>query len=374
MSDQPRVLLLSQRGLAPVISRCSSYEFEDVVRSVDSVDLVAPCYRLGIFEVLDRSVNKLGRRAAFMRHFNPGIQPETIVRDYKLFFAVFQFATDLTSVNALRGWRERCEIAACWLEEIWARDLDRLQSQIALLREFDYIFTNCQGTVKGLAAATGRTVIYQPPGVDCLTFFPGDPPVERVIDVFNMGRRHPDTHRAFLALARNRGLFYLYDTFKGNIPVQSPTEHRLLLANIIKRTQFFVANRAKANEEGETAKQEEVGFRFFEGAAAGAVMIGDQPDVESYQRNFDWEDAVIHLPFGDTNVEDLIGELKRQPQRLDDLRRASVSNALRRHDWAHRWRVVLTTIGVESLGGLAVRESGLEELSLPYGGRPNAGS
>ncbi len=45
MSESPRVLLYSQRRLAPLISRCLSYEFEDVICQVDAVDLIAPTYR-----------------------------------------------------------------------------------------------------------------------------------------------------------------------------------------------------------------------------------------------------------------------------------------------------------------------------------------
>jgi len=46
VSTEPRILLLSQRGMAPVISRCCSYEFEDVIRAVDSVDLVVNAGRI----------------------------------------------------------------------------------------------------------------------------------------------------------------------------------------------------------------------------------------------------------------------------------------------------------------------------------------
>jgi len=367
MSVSPRILLLSQRGLAPVISRCCSYEFEDVIRGVDSVALAAPTYAHGAGEILSRAVNKLGRRASLLKAINPGIRPESVTRDYEIFFAVFQFATDALTLNALRGWRKRCATAVCWLEEIWARDLGRLQSQIGLLSEFDYIFTNCRGSVEGLAKVTGRPVIYQPPGVDCLRFHPGDPPVERVIDVFNMGRRHPDTHRAFLELADRKPLFYLYDTFKGNIPVQDPAEHRVQLANLIKRSRFFVANRAKANEEAETANQEEVGFRFFEGAAGGAVMIGEPPQVASFREHFDWPDAMIPLPFGSTRVGDVIAELERQPQRLTDIREANLSNILRRHDWAYRWSVVLERVGQNALVGLEARFASLSSLGVGQG-------
>ncbi|MGD7653468.1 MAG: hypothetical protein ACQCXQ_09665 [Verrucomicrobiales bacterium] len=48
-SSDPRVLLFSQRRLEHLLTRCVSYEFEDVIREIDDVDMVAPeptsCYR-----------------------------------------------------------------------------------------------------------------------------------------------------------------------------------------------------------------------------------------------------------------------------------------------------------------------------------------
>lgn len=365
MTPEPRVLLFSPRNLAPVISRCFSYEFEDAIRAIDSVELIAPTPAMGAaeFDFLSRAVNKLGRHTKLFSGVNPGAHRVTVSGRYQLFFAVCQFATDLSWLNALHGWRERCDTAACWLEEIWARDLGRLQSQIESLRKFDFIFTNCCGSVEGLAEATGRPVIYQPPGVDCLTFYPGNPPVKRVIDVYNMGRHHPATHEALLDLARVQGIFYLFDTSQGNIQVRSPAEHRLQLANLVKRSRYFLANRAKANEEGETAQQEEVGFRFFEGAAGGAVMIGDPPDVESFRDHFDWTDAVIRLPYGSPDAADLLADLDRELDRLERVSRNNVTNALRRHDWLYRWRRVLEIVGLPALNGLEVRWEQLQKLA-----------
>jgi hypothetical protein len=370
MTPDPRVLLFSPRRLAPVVSRCFSYECEDAIRSLDAVDLVAPEPLLGAmpFDLVCRTVNKIGRRTALLSRVNPGVRGARVRARYELFFTVCQFATDLGWLNALRGWRERCDKAVCWLEEIWARDLGRLSSQLALLREFDHVFTNCLGSVDRLAGAIGRPVHYLPPAVDCLRFFPGDPPVDRVIDVFNMGRRHPATHRALLELARERGIFYLYDTFKGNIPVQSPAEHRLQLANLIRRSRYFIANKAKVNEEGETGEQQEVGFRFFEGAAGGAVMIGDPPDIASFREHFDWPDAVVRLPFGSAEAGELIADLDRQPERVARIRSDNLAHALRRHDWAYRWRRVLETVGLAFPAALERRESRLQGLAAAVSG------
>ena len=41
-NEGPRVLLLSMRNLAHHVSRCSGYEFEDIIGESDSVRMIAP--------------------------------------------------------------------------------------------------------------------------------------------------------------------------------------------------------------------------------------------------------------------------------------------------------------------------------------------
>lgn len=361
-----RVLLFSQRGFRPYLSRCCPYEFEDTIRAMDSVDLLAPGYRFQTSELIDRTLNWLGRRTPLVSRINPTVSQTAVTGHYDLFFMVCQFATDLLALNALPGWRQRCAVAVCWLEEIWLRDLNRLQSQLHLLQQFDYIFINCAHSVARLAEITGRPCRYEPPGVDCLRFYPGTPAPARTIDVYNMGRRHLDTHQALRQLAEQGRIFYLYDTFKGNVPVLDPAEHRVLLASLIKRSRYFLANRAKVDESGETGEQQEVGFRFFEGAAGGAVMIGDPPRTEAFQTHFDWPDAVVYLPFGGSDIGSLMAELDRQPERLARIRHDNVVNALRRHDWLYRWQSVLASAGLEPTPAMQERQARLAALAACF--------
>lgn len=362
-SDQPRVLLFSQRRRAPVISRCFSYELEDAIQGMDGVDLVAPGYRIGIGDLVYRAVNKAGRRSRLLRAVNPAVTPVPIGRRYPLFFAVFQFANDLPTLNALKGWRQRCDQAVCLIEELWTRDLGRFESQLALLAQFDQVLTNCRSTVEPLARKIDRPVHYIAPGIDAIRFFPGAEPAPRCIQVYNMGRRHPATHRALLDWSRSRRSFYLFDTFSGNLPVHDPAEHRLMLAEKLKRTRFFMANRAKVTEEGETGDQEEVGFRFFEGAAAGVVMVGDPPDVASFRENFDWPDAVVQLPYGSAEAGNLLDALESDPVRLDRISRANVRNSLERHDWVYRWERILGWVGLPPDERVAARKERLSSLA-----------
>ena len=40
-----------------------------------------------------------------------------------------------------------------------------------------------------------------------------------------------------------------------------------------------------------------MGNRFFEGAASGAIMVGERPNNEEFERLFNWPEAVTQLPY-----------------------------------------------------------------------------
>jgi hypothetical protein len=144
---------------------------------------------------------------------------------------------------------------------------------------------------------------------------------------------------------------------------QHPRQHRSLIANIAKRSRYFVANVAKINYQSETHGQVEVGFRFFEGAGAGTVMFGETPENEVFHKNFDWPDAVIHVPYDTENIGGILAELDSQPQRLDAARKNNIIQSLLRHDWVYRWRDILNIAGLEPKPALLARENHLKQLA-----------
>lgn len=176
-----------------------------------------------------------------------------------------------------------------------------------------------------------------------------------------MGRRGPATHAAAIEHARKKpGFMYLYDSVLPGTFVDSATEHRELTANLIQRSRYFIANRAKADMPDQNENQQEYGPRFFEGAGAGAVLIGEPPKCQAFDEAFDWADAIIPLEFDSTDIVALIQELDHQPERIAKAREANVVNTLRRHDWVHRWLHILRTLGLPTTEGAKERCAELE--------------
>ncbi len=349
-----RTLVVSLRHLLPRPNRACNYEFEDMVASIDRADVWGPTEAY--------PVNPRAQRA--VRRFLPAplqLGGKTPVdREYDLLFVCCQDPSDLYLLGPLGALQARCAKTICWIDELWAHRIPWRRGEMRLLSTFDLVVLGCQQSVAPAIAHGAGNVVYSPPGVDALRFSPWPEPVPRVIDVYNMGRRAQAQHDALLAQANAEDWFYLFDTFAaGNC--SEPKAHRAQLRNLIQRSRYFVTNAAKVNAPGDTGGQEEVGFRFFEGAAGGAVLIGQRPNAPTYPELFGWEDAVIDLPTAATDVRPYLEHLESDPERVDRIRRRNVRQSLLRHDWAYRWAQLLELTGLRADPKLERR---LEDLSL----------
>jgi hypothetical protein len=355
-----RILMFSQRNIFPNVTyRLGLYEFEDIVQEVDRVDLIAP-YPTGWFKYGTRVANRLA--ADYAWSINPGIPVTRPAREYDLFVAVVQFPKDLQHVESLRGWKTRCRTSVCWMNELWLSEFHKYRYFLRLLCQFDYVVVHWAGTVAPLRKLVPGKCFYQPYGVDAELFCPYPRSAERVIDVYSIGRRSEVTHRALLDLTERQNLFYVYDSLQG-YTVASAREHRRLTANMAKRSRYFLVNPGKVNAPGETQGQVEFGNRFFEGAAAGTIMIGETPQNDRFAEVFSWPDAVIHMPFDSADIGQVIRQLERDPDRQARIRRTNVTETLRRHDWVYRWEAILRAVGLEPLSELANRKARLAALA-----------
>jgi hypothetical protein len=140
-------------------------------------------------------------------------------------------------------------------------------------------------------------------------------------EVCNIGRRSPVTHQALLDDAERQQSFYYYDTVAASgtdlkhrtFRVDRPHEHRRMLATLLKHTRYFFAHRGYVDRPELTASRDEISARFYEGAAAGTVMIGEAPRREEVKQQFDWPDAVIHVPFDSPDVGRILAYLNSDP-------------------------------------------------------------
>jgi hypothetical protein len=365
------VLLLSMRRLADLVANCLPYEFEDVVAEVTAADRAdANDYRALEFS---RRAYKLGRLVTRSPRLARALasKPSTVhlERQYDLFFPVFNNPYELYALATIPEWRDHCKAAACFVSEIWVQHLPAYL--LELLAQFDHVFVGMSQTVGEVARIMGRPCTYLPLATDVLRFAPFPEPPPRAIDVCNIGRRSPITHDALVRLARDRKIFYYYDTVAASgadkkqrtFPVSDASEHRLLLASLLQRSRYYVANRSRVNEPEFTKGRDEISARFYEGAAAGAVMVGEPPRTAEFERQFDWPDALIRLPFDSPDVAEILAGIDKDKERVERIRRENVRNAALRHDWVHRLRTVFETLGLPPTPAMIAREKSLQALA-----------
>jgi hypothetical protein len=366
------------RRIANLVAYCAQYEFEDVIAEVTGADRV---------EVDDEAALEFSRRAyKLLRlgtrspHLAGALAPSPstvrLERDYELFFPVFNHNYELYALRALPGWRAHCRIAACFITEVWANPPEYL---LELLSQFDHIFVGTRHCVEDVARLSGRPCSYLPQAADVLRFSPWPNLPPRDIDVCNIGRRSPTTHEALVKLAAGRKIFYYFDTFAAGsgsdqkqrtFRVSNPRQHRLLLASLLQRSRYFIANRSRINEPEHTGEHEEIAGRFYEGAAAGAVLLGEPPKAEQFRSQFGWPDAVIRMPFDCADVERVLADLDADRERLARIGHENARQAALQHDWSHRLEAVFRTLGLNPTPAMIERQQRLRELAArPLPGR-----
>jgi len=359
-SANPRICMFSQRRLERLVSRCAEYEFEDLICEFDDVEMLTPePYRS--FVIGQKVANQLARHVS-IASVNPGAQKLRLNRNYELFIMICQFPRDLLSLNAIEGWRQHCRASVCWLAEVWAKEISKIKGYLKILSQFDYVIIPSAGSVEPVREAIRSNCVCIIPGIDTFRFCPYPNPPIRSIDVYSMGRKSLITHQALLKMAVQNRFFYIYDTFE-RMKTLLPRDHRILLANIAKRSRYFIVNAPKFNQQIETGGQTEISYRFFEGAASGTVMIGETDENESFKKHFNWPDALIHVPYDTVDIGEILVDLDSQPERLEKVRKNNVVQSLLRHDWVYRWRQVLDMVGLKPRPALIAREEQLKKLA-----------
>ena len=372
LGSRVNVLLLSQRRIADLAAYCLSYEFEDTFAAVTDAQRIDVADFPGL--EFSRRAYKLARSGLgsprLARRLAPHPRAKVVLeRDFDLFFPVFSHTYELYSLATIPNWRQRCLKAACFINEVWP---DRLPEYLLeLLSAFDHVFIGNHHSVQNVGRITGRPCTYLPLAVDVLRFAPALRDQPRPIEVCNLGRRSPVAHQALLDDAQLRHSFYYYDTVAASgsdrkdrtFHVDNAREHRLKLAALLKHSGYYIANRSYVDRPEFTAGRDAISARFYEGAAAGAVMIGEAPRTAEFKQQFDWLDALIHVPFDSSDIGRILANLNNNPERLRAIRRNNVRQAAQRHDWLHRILVVFDTLGLKPTEEMRARANRLEQVA-----------
>jgi len=362
----PRLCMPTARGFTTRAFQCGYYEAQDVLRDTADLDLLrlepGPSFRWK-----ERWQRRLLYRDVSKRliYRNPGLQPIRLNGEYDAFIAICPTYWDYLYVNAIEDWKDQCKTSILWIDEIWAAELPLFKHWIHSLRRFDHVFVGYRGTAGPLSEIIGKKCHWMPGAVDTLRFNPYPDPPARSIDVYSIGRRWEGIHRSLLEAARRKEIHYVYDTFPAiaEMHVYDPRQHREMYANNAKRSRYFMVAQGKMDAPEETCGQVEVGYRYYEGGASGAVLVGQAPNCEAFRELFPWDDVVVRVAPDGSDMLAVLAKFAAEPDRVAAIRRKNVAQTLLRHDWVYRWKEMLRVAGLEPSPGMVDRERRLKELA-----------
>ncbi len=360
---ESRTLVWSQRNIQNFVYNSCLYEFEDIIGTVDQAEVISPQQ----YDLLGKGIKKLvksqTKQFPILTKINPYRQSMSLEKEYDVFFTIIDFPWNLSSINLLDNWRKKSKFTVCYLIELWRKDIPQLKNFLKSLNNFDLICLGHAEIVDEVQEITQRPCMYLAPGVNTVKFYP-DPQQQRSIDLASLGRRSSVTHQALLELAEQRNFFYFYDYISGaDLRNDQHQSHRTLIANTLKNSRYFITNHAKINQPEQTQGQIEIGYRFFEGAAAGSILLGCPPNNQVFKDYFNWDNAVIPIAFDEPNIANIIAKLDSQPELLKQIRINNVVNSLRKHDWVYRWEQVLTKLGLPTTDEMEERKIYLQQLA-----------
>ncbi|MCA9216950.1 MAG: glycosyltransferase [Planctomycetales bacterium] len=358
----------SLRNVDPHVCRCLGYELEDAIASMHDARIYAPQPMAGSSSIVDRLAKSCFQKLTKKRYkLTPLPIPEPLAdpAEHDLFFMFCQNPSDARFVTQRPHWRKSFAQTACWVDEIWLANAKKFPRQLRWLEGFDYLFITFQETVDYLQRE-GFNAFYTPGGIDCFRFSSCQVGQARPIDVLSMGRKAPNTHKELFELSLRDEINYVYDT--SSLPnVKNHVDHRTLMAKQTGRARCFFVQRAKADAPKQTNGQVELGSRYFEGCAAGAILVGEKLDVDAFKDQFGWQDSVIEMPYDSSDISPIMDLLNSDPAVLDQMHARNLRHSLLTHDWVYRWEKILSTMGLPATAAMAERKNRLHEMadSLP---------
>jgi hypothetical protein len=363
-----KILLISNHNADRRARNGVCFEFADVVARLEASTLLAPavCQGLGATALIEPFRSGRGSLRAVVKEFDltmrgGAIAPVTIDEDHDVCFFVGQFLRDLINLRRVHGWRARSKFAAAFIVETWTGSLKRHRSELAVLDQFDHVFVMNADAVPVLQRHTRTPVSVMNTATDCLNACPDTADVQRVVDVACIGRRVDAVHDRLLDLARDHGLFYVFDIWGGGRAIDWH-EARAANAGLLQRSRYSIVWDPATTKKKSAVMQADrsLSTRYFESAASGAILLGSRSAAPAFTEHFDWPDAVIDIAPDGSDLEASLDELERDPERCAAIRRANVVNCLRRHDWVHRWEQVLAVAGLAPTPAHCARLDALE--------------
>jgi|GEM_PF-297670 len=321
------------------------YEFEDLLLGMTQGILIAP-QNVSAF-VRARRVPVVGRSLGWamggcVGRFQPVRSPCEKPGERVLFLTAMGLHS-LAMLNAVQDWRKSFDLVVAFVLDAFEPCPPEVASRL------DHLFIIIPELVGELQKSLGIPVTFMPLACDVL----GKATVGNVrgIDVLAYGRQSPvyagQLERHFLREDSSR-LYLAGFTYPH---VTDWRQQRKGFWNVLSRTRISLAF-APDPTQSRFRDLPVINARWYEGLAAGCVMVGKPPATPVFSELFDWPDAVIELPKTPADAPAFVEGLLDQHKRLARAHLRNHLMMLRRHDARLIFQEMCQVLGVDLPAGV----------------------
>ena len=310
---------------------------EEIVRQTGAERLVASNSPLG--RKLNRSLAH-GTRYGGFRRFLPR-RPLTLPAGAEVVWHVLM-GPENYYLDRFQGWRGKAKHVV-YLFDTLPGQMDLIR-RLFSGREWDVCVTSFDDAVPGLEQATGRTWHHADQAVS-LDYFPPVPAAEKVVHFSSYGRRHPRVHEATLRFCEANGLYYDFTTHDRNGPTADPLTLFHQFGWHLSHSLFTFCWPVEVTNPSRAGELSPITCRWFEAAAAGAVVLG-QPPLNPHFRAFFGDDSVVQIN-PEAGVSAIVNRLEQIWQQRKELSAQAIHLREQlgiRLDWSERVKRMLDFI------------------------------
>ena len=340
------MFVLSLSALHPCVAQGCVSELEQVFAELTGATILCP------------------RSAAEFVETVAGLKP---AQD-DLFVACLSINDVIGLFGRANGWHRPFRRVFCYVFDAWVNEYEVAKSALRhrvspysrVIRQLDHLFVSNPDSVQQYEAVYRIPVTYVPLAADVLQF--GSLQPQRPITVNAYGRQHPPhveiLSRTFNSNRSSRALHHTDHVAIG--AVSSLRQHRAHFWKLLSMSCITLAYDPVAVDPGSRSFPFSfIGQRWFEGLAAGCVVVGIRPNCDEAARLLHWKDATLEAPREPEDFLEFIDGLLADGSRLARIRVSNHRQMLLEHDWGYRVAGMLAVVGVDAPPAWANRRARL---------------
>ena len=239
----------------------------------------------------------------------------------------------LLSIFALKHLLDQFDVRVAYLLDGF--EPDRMNHQA--LPKLDHLFVISPSLAKEVQQLHDIKVSFLPLATN--TFPLSEYPSQRSIDILSYGRTDKQTHALLQQFNHpDSQRLYMHSTFSGS-EVYNVRDHVALLKRLLERSKISLCF-----EGGQLERfrgRSPLLYRWFEGWAAGCVIVGKKPLDSGVETLMGWQDSTLGIPDHPDEVIPFFEALLQDETRLEEISRRNYVECRLRHDWRYRLRDML---------------------------------